>query len=71
MDYDKHQEEKIEDYMEYETEELEGMLEYPNDIEVGFEKHPQGIEDLQLEEVSFIKEAIRRKELKAEHIREQ
>ena len=67
MNYDKIQEEEIESLMEYEVEELESILENPQDIEVG---HGIARDELIEEEIRLIKEAIRRKELKEEHLRE-
>ena len=70
INYYTQKEDVIEKYMEYKLEELLEMLENPQDIEAGFEKHLQGIEMCQEEEIKLIKEAIRRKELKEEHLRE-
>ena len=62
------QEEKnIEKYMEYEEDELEVLLENPQDIETGCEFNCDYCIE---QETGLIKEAIRRKELQDEHIRE-
>jgi len=62
------QEEKnIEKYMEYEEDELEVLLENPQDIETGCEFNCDYCIE---QETGLIKEAIRRKELQDEHIKE-
>ena len=59
--------EEIKNYMEYEYDELENMLENPQDIETGCEFNCDYCIE---QETGLIKEAIRRKELQDEHIRE-
>jgi len=62
------EENSIEKYMEYGIEELEAFLENPQDIETGCGRNC----DLCLEEeTGLIKEALRRKELKDEHLRDE
>ena len=58
---------EIEKYMEYESEELKNLLENPTDIETGCERNCDDCRDY---EIGLIREAVRRKELQDEHIRE-
>jgi len=57
----------INNYMEYDIEELECMIENPNEIETGCRINCDRCIDYEL---SFIREAYRRKELADEHLRE-
>ena len=59
--------EEIKNYMEYEYDELENMLENHQDIETGCEFNCDNCIE---QKIDLIKEAIRRKELQDEHIRE-
>ena len=61
-------EQSIRNYMEYDYEELGSMIENPQDIETGCEYH---CEDCENSELELIKEALRRKELQEEHLREE
>ena len=58
---------EIETYMEMEDEELNFLLENPQEIETGCERVCDDCIDYEL---GLIKEAIRRKELREEHQRE-